>query len=237
MVRAGSASCPLDVTVFYGGVEPLDAGVRPHASRSRCAGSAADAGVDAAFKRRADRRRFDYVRALRVVGHVQRRGPRRRRGAAGVRAAGRRVGQPAAVDARHRGVAAPALPAQRRLRVASAIGSHLLSAAYLLLYGRYISDTLSGVRGGPRGVRRRADLDSEDKLLNQRLLSRLLRVSAPRCSRPRSASTRFAGAGPPDEHRRGRRVPRNDRALALVIYWSALPSESGRGWLPSQTLR
>ncbi len=30
----------------------------------------------------------------------------------------------------------------------SYVGSHMLSAAYLVLFGRYISDTFSGVRGG-----------------------------------------------------------------------------------------
>jgi 2-phospho-L-lactate transferase/gluconeogenesis factor (CofD/UPF0052 family) len=60
----------------------------------------------------------------------------------------------------------------------SYLGSHLLSLTYLALYGRYVSDTLSAVR-----VVRAADALSvpgllTDKLLNQRLLSVLLRRGA-----------------------------------------------------------
>jgi hypothetical protein len=56
----------------------------------------------------------------------------------------------------------------------SYVGSHALSLAYLLLYGRYVSDTLSAVR-----VVRAADTACvpgllTDKLVNQRLLSVLL---------------------------------------------------------------
>jgi 2-phospho-L-lactate transferase/gluconeogenesis factor (CofD/UPF0052 family) len=56
----------------------------------------------------------------------------------------------------------------------SYVGSHALSLAYLLLYGRYVSDTLSAVR-----VVRAADTSRvpgllTDKLVNQRLLSVLL---------------------------------------------------------------
>jgi 2-phospho-L-lactate transferase/gluconeogenesis factor (CofD/UPF0052 family) len=60
----------------------------------------------------------------------------------------------------------------------SYLGSHLLSLTYLTLYGRYVSDTLSAVR-----VVRAADALSvpgllTDKLVNQRLLSALLRRGA-----------------------------------------------------------
>ncbi len=60
----------------------------------------------------------------------------------------------------------------------SRIGSHVLSLAYLLLYGRYVSDTLSGVR-----VVRAADALSvpvglTHKQANQYLLSSLLRRKA-----------------------------------------------------------
>lgn len=55
----------------------------------------------------------------------------------------------------------------------SYVGSHLLSLSYLLLYGRYLADTLSGARA----VRTRyleGDVDLAHKLLNQQLLSRIL---------------------------------------------------------------
>lgn len=60
------------------------------------------------------------------------------------------------------------------LRAVSLVGSHALSAAYLLLYGRYVSDTLSGVRAVRARYLRGRDIDVGDRLLNQRLLSRLL---------------------------------------------------------------
>ena len=64
------------------------------------------------------------------------------------------------------------------LRAVSLVGSHALSAAYLLLYGRYVSDTLSGVRAVRARYLRGPDIDVRDRLLNQRLLSRLLSARA-----------------------------------------------------------
>jgi hypothetical protein len=60
----------------------------------------------------------------------------------------------------------------------SYIGSHLLSAAYLLLFGRYISDTLSGARAVRAGFLTRLPVDPDDKLANQYLLCALLREKA-----------------------------------------------------------
>ena len=57
-------------------------------------------------------------------------------------------------------------------------GSHLLSLAYLLLYGRYISDTLSAVRAVRAGDALAAGIDLTHKRANQHLLSRLLRRRA-----------------------------------------------------------
>jgi 2-phospho-L-lactate transferase/gluconeogenesis factor (CofD/UPF0052 family) len=58
------------------------------------------------------------------------------------------------------------------LRTLSYLGSHLLSFAYLLCYGRYISDTLSGARA----VRTTflAGIALDHKLANQHILSALL---------------------------------------------------------------
>ena len=60
----------------------------------------------------------------------------------------------------------------------SYMGSHLLSLAYLALYGRYISDTLTGVRAVKIGyfIDGRARLDHPR--LNHYLLSSLLRTQA-----------------------------------------------------------
>lgn len=57
-------------------------------------------------------------------------------------------------------------------------GSHVLSLAYLLLYGRYISDTLSAVRAVRADDALNAGIDLTDKQANQHLLSRLLRRRA-----------------------------------------------------------
>lgn len=60
----------------------------------------------------------------------------------------------------------------------SYIGSHLLSASYLLLYGRYISDTLSGVRVVRSTFLREGPLDYQRRDFNQVVLGRLLRRRA-----------------------------------------------------------
>ena len=57
-------------------------------------------------------------------------------------------------------------------------GSHLLSLLYLTLYGRYISDTLSGVRAVRAADALRVPGLLTDKQANQRLLSVLLRRKA-----------------------------------------------------------
>ena len=60
----------------------------------------------------------------------------------------------------------------------SYLGSHVLSAAYLLLFGRYISDTLSGVRAVRAGFLTTLPVPPDDKLANQYLLCSLLREKA-----------------------------------------------------------
>ena len=64
------------------------------------------------------------------------------------------------------------------LRILSYIGSHLLSLMYLSLYGRYVSDTLSGARVLRVEDAIRIGLPLTHKRANQQLLSRLLRRKA-----------------------------------------------------------
>ncbi len=64
------------------------------------------------------------------------------------------------------------------LRVLSYIGSHLLSLLYLVLYGRYVSDTLSGARVLRVEDAIRIALPLTHKRANQHLLSGLLRRKA-----------------------------------------------------------
>lgn len=64
------------------------------------------------------------------------------------------------------------------LGAVSYLGSHVLSLAYLLLYGRYISDTLSAVRAVRAGDALAAGIDLTHKRANQHLLASLLRRRA-----------------------------------------------------------
>jgi 2-phospho-L-lactate transferase CofD len=57
-------------------------------------------------------------------------------------------------------------------------GSHLLSLAYLVLYGRYVSDTLSGARAIRIADALKAPVGLTHKQINQHLLSTLLRRKA-----------------------------------------------------------
>jgi 2-phospho-L-lactate transferase/gluconeogenesis factor (CofD/UPF0052 family) len=64
------------------------------------------------------------------------------------------------------------------LGAVSAVGSHLLSLQFLLLHGRYIADTLSGVRALRAADALAAACPLTHKLVNQYLLSGLLRRRA-----------------------------------------------------------
>jgi 2-phospho-L-lactate transferase/gluconeogenesis factor (CofD/UPF0052 family) len=99
------------------------------------------------------------------------------------------------------------------LRFASTVGSHLLSAAYLVLYGRYISDTLSGVRAVRTACLAAPGMNLSDPLLNQRLLSRLLRDRAEILETP----VRFYAMSPAQVRRTT--VVDGFRALAKIVWW------------------
>jgi len=64
------------------------------------------------------------------------------------------------------------------VRAMSAAGSHALSLACLLLYGRYISDTLSGARAIRAEDALSITVPLTHKRANQHLLARLLRRKA-----------------------------------------------------------
>jgi hypothetical protein len=64
------------------------------------------------------------------------------------------------------------------LRSISHAGSHVLSLIYLALYGRYVSDTLSGARAVRVDDACRVALPLTHKRANQELLSHLLRRKA-----------------------------------------------------------
>ena len=107
------------------------------------------------------------------------------------------------------------------LRAVSLVGSHMLSAAYLVLYGRYVSDTLSGVRAVRARYVRAGDIDLRDRLLNQRLLSRLLWDRAEFLETP----VRFYAMSPGQVRRTS--VPEGLHALAKMMWWRLYPAGQG----------
>jgi hypothetical protein len=64
------------------------------------------------------------------------------------------------------------------MRAVSSLGSHVLSLSCLILYGRYISDTLSAVRAIRRDDALGIEVPLTHKRANQHLLARLLRRKA-----------------------------------------------------------
>lgn len=64
------------------------------------------------------------------------------------------------------------------LKMTSHFGSHLLSVLYLVLFGQYITDTLSGARAIRARYVRALNVDPAHKLANHQLLAALLRDRA-----------------------------------------------------------
>ena len=173
MVRGGIAGVALDITVFYAG-EPLDV---------RFTGSLPFAvtrlpGGDASFPDAARNGGFDYVALFESSGMY--------RGEDLVALASHlAVGRFDAVWGSRR-LSVRDIQESYRLRyrknvllgAISYVGSHALSLAYLLLYGRYISDTLSAVRAVRAADAFQSGIDVTDKRANHWLLSALLRRQA-----------------------------------------------------------
>jgi 2-phospho-L-lactate transferase/gluconeogenesis factor (CofD/UPF0052 family) len=173
MIRGGIESIPLQMTVFYEGREPLDAGLvarLPFAVRG-----IADAR---AFAEAVRAGQFDYV------GLFESSGMYRGEDLVGL-ASHLTVGRLDAVWGSRR-LSVRDIHESYRLRYKSNValgaisymGSHVLSLAYLLLYGRYISDTLSAVRAVRAADALEAGIELTHKRANQFLLSRLLRRRA-----------------------------------------------------------
>ena len=99
------------------------------------------------------------------------------------------------------------------LRAASQAGSHLLSLAHLLLYGRYVSDTLSGARAVRASYALAVDVDPADKWINQRLLAVLLRDQAEFLEIP----VRFFPLSP--ERVRRTTIPEGLWSLMMIVWW------------------
>jgi hypothetical protein len=103
----------------------------------------------------------------------------------------------------------------------SYVGSHLLSLAYLVLYGRYVSDTLSGVRAVRARILSEAAIDLGHRRLNQLLLAAVLRHGGELFETP----VRFFSMSPEQVKRTS--VLDGLRALASILWWRLRPPGAG----------
>ena len=178
MVRGGIADLPLDVTVFC---ETDDARSMRRSwprCRSRCARwLRLSRRPTPRLPRRCSRTRFDYVMLFESSGMYN--------GEDIPWLASHLTGRLDAVwGSRRLSVRdieeslRPAIPAQRGSRVIEPRRQPRLSLLYLALYGRYVSDTLSGARAVRVDDACSLSLPLTHKRANQDLLSRLLRRKA-----------------------------------------------------------
>jgi 2-phospho-L-lactate transferase/gluconeogenesis factor (CofD/UPF0052 family) len=173
MVRGGIDRVPVDVTVFFAG-EPLETSFTANLpfAVSRLP------GADATFASVARGGGFDYVALFESSGMY--------RGEDLVGLASQlAIGRFDAVWGSRR-LSVRDIQESYRLRyrknvvlgAVSYVGSHALSLAYLCLYGRYISDTLSAVRAVRAADAFDPAIDLTHKRANHLLLSELLRRKA-----------------------------------------------------------
>jgi len=173
-VRGGISELPVSVSVFYHGREsfaPAFARTLPFEVRNV---AATGTGETAAFLRTLGSEQFDYVVLFESSGMYR----------------GEDIVNLSSLLTHRR---LDAVWGSRRLSVKdihesyklryqhhpvlgaiSYVGSHLLSLACLVLYGRYVSDTLSGIRAIRTSYLSEGRFDLNSPCLNQDLLSRLL---------------------------------------------------------------
>jgi 2-phospho-L-lactate transferase/gluconeogenesis factor (CofD/UPF0052 family) len=179
MVRGGLEDLAIDITVFYAFEPPLDAqfvASLPFAVRNLAGGG--PAAEDVRLKGALGQEGFDYLVLFESSGMY------RGDDVLGLLAHVRHARLDAVWGSRRLSVrdieAATRLRYRHNVLLAavSLVGSHLLSLAYLVAYGRYVFDTLSGVR-----VVRAADacevaVPLTHREVNQHLLTGLLRRKA-----------------------------------------------------------
>jgi 2-phospho-L-lactate transferase/gluconeogenesis factor (CofD/UPF0052 family) len=93
------------------------------------------------------------------------------------------------------------------------LGRHLLSLTYVLLYGRYIADPLSGVRAMKAAYLPAAGFDLHSKCVNHHLLAMVLRAQADLCE----TSVTFFPLAP--AHVRRTTVMEGIQCLVTMIGW------------------
>ena len=174
MVRGGVERLPMDVTVFFSGSDALDATFTASLPFAVTRLSGGDRGFAAAARGGG----FDYVALFESSGMY--------RGEDLVALASHlAMGRLDAVWGSRR-LSVRDIEESYRLRynahaiagATSYIGSHLLSLLYLALYGRYVSDTLSGARALRVADACAIPSTLTHKRANQHLLTRLLRRKA-----------------------------------------------------------
>jgi hypothetical protein len=171
MVRGGIRDIPAAVTVLYGAAESLDDGfARSLPFQTRNVGAAGPP----AFARALREQPFDYAVLFESSGMY--------RGEDVVNVASLlSVGTLDSVWGSRR-LSVSDIRESYRLRyrhsvlfgAISYVGSHLLSLAYLAMYGRYVSDTLSGVRAVRASLLQAPGIDLGSKRLNHQVLSEML---------------------------------------------------------------
>lgn len=220
MVRAGVHRRPLALTVYYGDVPPLDEAfiaslpftVRRVASSRHVPDLGAEHDYVVLFESSGmyNGEDVDSLAGALTSGRLDAVWGSRRLSVADIEASIR-------LQYRH----------SQLLRTASLLGSHALSAGYLVLYGRYISDTLSGARAVRTAALGGETLDLDDRLVNQRLLSRLLARRAEIIETP----VQFIPMSPGKVRRTT--VGEGIRSLAMMLRWrlaggSTPPPRPGR---------
>jgi 2-phospho-L-lactate transferase/gluconeogenesis factor (CofD/UPF0052 family) len=175
-VRGGIEALPVAVTMFYRSredVEPTLLASLPFAAKNLGA-----SGSGPAFHQILDTEPFDYVvlfessgmyigeDAVRLIAHVA--FGRLDAVWGSRRLSVRRIQESYRLRYRHKLL----------LGATSYVGSHVLSLGYLLLFGRYVSDSLSAARAVRSEYVRQARVDPADKQANHHILSALLRDGA-----------------------------------------------------------
>jgi 2-phospho-L-lactate transferase/gluconeogenesis factor (CofD/UPF0052 family) len=216
MVRAQIQELSLDITVFYGGVEEID---RTFTGRFPfpIQWLGAETDVETSIRQALAAAPFDYVLLFESSGMYN---GEDLVGVAAPLAFGRLDAVWGSRRLSVRDIEASLRVRYRHnaaLRMASTIGSHLLSASYLLLYGHYVSDTLSGVRGLRTPYVSSPDVRLGDKLLNQRLLSALLAQRAEILETP----VRFYAMSPAQVRRTS--VAEGLQSLMKILWWRLRP--------------
>ena len=178
MIRAGIRDLPVELAIFHDGPGPLEESFVEAVGFPVIPLQGTAAERDARFRAAVDQGHFDYVLLFEssgmyngedIVSLAAHLSLGRLDAVWGSRRLSiKDIHESYRVKYRHRTV----------LGAVSYVGSHFLSLTYLALYGRYVSDTLSAVRVVRKADALQLPVLLTDKLVNQYLLTALLRRKA-----------------------------------------------------------